>query len=351
MTASPLPPAPDGNGPHIPVMLCEVLQTLAPGDGERIIDGTFGAGGYSKAILASAACEVLAIDRDIDAIEAGAALADAQAGRLRLAHGAFSGLDELAVNRGWDAVDGVVLDLGVSSMQLDQAERGFSFRKDGPLDMRMAQHGASAADVVNTLPERELADIIYRYGEERKSRIIAKRIVEARGKALFSRTRPLAELIADTIGRRRTDAIHPATRTFQALRIFVNRELHELAGALHASERILRSGGRLVVVAFHSLEDRIVKRFLADRAKTSAGGSRHRPRQVVEPATFRLLHRRAIMPDDDEIRRNPRARSARLRSAVRTGEPARGADPALLGLSKFPVNTFPANNIPGEHVS
>ena len=332
---------PEQTGPHVPVMLAEVLHYLAPCAGDRIIDCTFGAGGYSKAILNKAECRVLGIDRDINAIIAGAAIADASQGRLRLAHGPFSEIEALAEADGWDAVDGIVLDLGVSSMQLDQAERGFSFQKDGPLDMRMGQHGASAADVVNTLSESDLANVIYGYGEERKSRIIAKRIVEARSREPFSRTLPLANLIADTIGRRQKDTIHPATRTFQALRIFVNRELHELGAALEAAERLLRAGGRLVVVAFHSLEDRIVKRFLADRTKTSAGGSRHLPQEAVAPATFKQERRGAILPGDSETRLNPRARSARLRAAIRTSEPARKSDSKLLGLTSFPENMFP----------
>jgi len=330
----------DPAAPHVPVMLAEVLRALAPRDGARIIDGTFGAGGYTRAILAEADCSVLAIDRDINAINAGAALVDASAGRLRLAHGTFSDLEDLARDAGWDGVDGIVLDIGVSSMQLDQAERGFSFQKDGPLDMRMGQDGANAADAVNTLSETDLANVIFRYGEERKSRIIAKRIVEARQRAPFVRTKPLADLIADTVGRRQKDTIHPATRTFQALRIFVNRELHELADALFAAERILREGGRLVIVAFHSLEDRIVKRFFADRTRTTAGGSRHLPQEAVAPATFTQTRRGTVLPDEAEARQNPRARSARLRFAIRTGEAARDSDAALLGLADFPENPF-----------
>jgi len=335
---SALSPIAESSGPHIPVMLAEVLEALAPGVGARIIDGTFGAGGYSRAILAYPECEVLGIDRDINAIRDGAALAAASGGRLHLAHGRFAELEAMAEAQGWDAVDGIVLDLGVSSMQLDQAERGFSFQKDGPLDMRMAQDGISAADVVNTLSESDLADVIYCYGEERKSRIIAKRIVAARQPTPFTRTKPLADLISDTIGRGQKDKIHPATRTFQALRIFVNRELHELADALFAAERILRTGGRLVVVAFHSLEDRIVKRFLTDRARTTAGGSRHQPEARVAPATFTLQRRGVVAASDAEAERNPRARSARLRAAVRTAAPARAAEPALLGISKFPTH-------------
>ena len=331
----------DPSSPHIPVMLTEVLNYLAPSAGDRIIDGTFGAGGYSKAILAQAECEVLGVDQDANAIDAGADQVDAFKGRLRLAHGPFSNVEEFANSVGWEAVDGVVLDLGVSSMQLDQAERGFSFQNDGPLDMRMGQVGASAADAVNTLTETDLANVIYCYGDERKSRIIAKRIVEARDKVEFTRTKPLADLISDTIGRRHKDKIHPATRTFQALRIFVNRELHELADALHAAERLLRVGGRLVVVAFHSLEDRIVKRFVADRTKISAGGSRHLPQEHVAPATFTLLKRGVVLPSAIETHQNPRARSARLRSAIRNDVPARALDNALLGLSKFPENMFP----------
>lgn len=347
MNAAPLSTGQSGDqaGPHVPVMLAEVLQALEPHAGARIIDGTFGAGGYSRAILARADCNVLAIDRDINAINAGAALVDASSGRLQLAHGAFSELEDLAKAAGWDSVDGIVLDLGVSSMQLDQAERGFSFQNDGPLDMRMGQEGANAADAVNTLSETDLANVIFRYGEERKSRIVAKRIVEARERAPFIRTKPLADLIADTIGRRQKDKIHPATRTFQALRIFVNRELHELADALFAAERLLHAGGRLVVVAFHSLEDRIVKRFFADRTRTTAGGSRHLPQETVAPATFTQNRRGTILPSDTEARQNPRARSARLRYAIRSQEASRASDAPLLGLADFPENPFSKGQI------
>lgn len=331
---------------HRPVMLAEVLAELAPRDGERFVDGTFGAGGYSSAILDRARCSVLGIDRDRTAVDAGEALAAASAGRLHLAHGPFSGLADLAEAASWDSVDGVVLDLGVSSMQLDQAERGFSFQKDGPLDMRMGQDGPSAADVVNALPEKDLADVIFRYGEERRSRLIARRIVDARANEPFTRTKALADLVSDAIGRRGGQAIHPATRTFQALRIYVNRELHELADALFAAERILRAGGRLVVVAFHSLEDRIVKRFFADRSRTSAGGSRHQPEAHVEPATFSVARRSALTPGAAEIDENPRARSARLRTGIRTEAPSRPADPGLLGLSAFPALAVSQGQIP-----
>lgn len=325
--------------PHVPVLLAEVLAYLEPRDGERMIDGTFGAGGYSRAILAKADCEVLGIDRDPAAIDEGKRLAEVSSGRLHLRHGRFSQMAELADDAGWERVDGIVLDVGVSSMQLDQSDRGFSFQADGPLDMRMGSEGTSAADVVNTLPERDLADVIFRYGEERRSRVIARRIVERRKSAAFERTGDLVDLIERTIGRGRPDAIHPATRTFQALRIYVNGELHELGAALIAAEHVLATDGRLVVVAFHSLEDRIVKRFLADRSGRSAGGSRHRPADQPEPATFRLLHRGAVTPAVEETRLNPRARSARLRAAARTEVPSRKAkpvDPGLAGLEDFP---------------
>lgn len=326
-----------GGQPHIPVLLEEVLAELAPGEGERIVDGTFGAGGYAMAILDRPGVQVLGIDRDESAISAAAALQAASNGRLQLRHGRFSQLDRHAEAIGWSRVDGVVLDLGVSSMQIDQADRGFSFTRDGPLDMRMTRQGPSAADVVNTMAESDLADVIYQYGEERKSRRIAKRIVEARAQGTITRTKQLADLVAETIGKPPSQSIHPATRTFQALRIFVNGELHELGHALFAAERILRAGGRLVVVAFHSLEDRIVKRFLTDRSKTVAGGSRHQPAASVDPATFTLARRGAVTPGAREAGSNPRARSARLRSAVRTAEPARGVDFKLLGLAGLPV--------------
>jgi 16S rRNA (cytosine1402-N4)-methyltransferase len=317
--------------PHVPVMLAEVLAALAPKAGETMLDGTFGAGGYTKAILATGA-NVVALDRDPTAIASGQPVVEASNGRLALIETPFSRLDEAAAEAGHARVDGVVLDIGVSSMQLDRAERGFSFRNDGPLDMRMAIDGPSAADVVNELDEKSLAKVLWVYGEEKRSREIARAIVATRAKAPITRTGTLAEVIDRTIGRPGRDPIHPATRSFQALRIFVNRELDELADALTGAERALAEGGRLVIVAFHSLEDRIVKRFLADRTRERAGGSRHAAAVSVPDPTFRLTVKGAAEASERETAINPRARSAKLRAATRTAAPARAIDRQALGV-------------------
>ena len=324
----------DGGGSvrHVPVLLPEVIEALRPAPGQVVVDGTFGAGGYSRAILQSGA-NVVAIDRDPNAIAAGAAMVAEFGGPLRLEHGPFSRLDDLA----GDSVDGVVLDIGVSSMQLDEAERGFSFRGDGPLDMRMAQAGISAADIVNTWKVSEIIRIIGLLGEERQASRIARMIEKRRAERPFERTGDLAAAIEKLVGRKPTDKIHPATRTFQGLRIFVNDELGELARALLAAERALKPGGRLVVVTFHSLEDRIVKRFLADRSGRVAG-SRHLPAVQVVPATFADVAS-PVAAGDAETEINPRARSARLRAATRTDTAPRRADisafdlPLISGLS------------------
>jgi 16S rRNA (cytosine1402-N4)-methyltransferase len=297
------------------------------------IDGTFGAGGYSRAILAGADCKVIAIDRDQSAVALGADLVEAAHGRLTLTEDRFSRLDSIAREMGHEAVDGVVLDLGVSSMQLDRPERGFSFRHDGPLDMRMGSDGPSAADVVNAAGERDLAAIIFLLGEERHSRAIARTIVRAREQAPVETTRALADLVASVVHSRPGD-IHPATRTFQALRIFVNDELGELVAALAAAERALRAGARLVAVTFHSLEDRIVKSFLAERSETR-GGSRHLPEVTRPTPTFRVLTRRPVVTDADEVAGNPRARSAKLRAGERTDAPPRETDLSVL-LPRLP---------------
>ncbi len=309
---------------HVPVLVQPVIEQLGVRDGGVYIDGTFGAGGYTRAILAATNCQVIAIDRDRSAVANGAGLVQAAGGRLTLAEDRFSELDNVARKFGHKQVDGVVLDIGVSSMQLDQAERGFSFRQDGPLDMRMASEGPSAADVIAHASERDLADVIYQLGEERHSRAVARAIVKARTEKPITTTQALAEIVARVV-HARPGTIHPATRTFQALRIFVNEELHELVAALEAAERVLKPGGHLVVVSFHSLEDRIVKTFLAERGRVAAG-SRHAP--VVEgPApTFNTLTKRPIVADDAEVDANPRARSAKLRAAERTAEPAREGD-------------------------
>jgi 16S rRNA (cytosine1402-N4)-methyltransferase len=309
---------------HISVLGREAVQWLAPRAGGIYVDATFGAGGYSRGILDVAGTRVIGIDRDRTAIAGGFDLVDRAEGRLELVQDRFSNLAEVCAAQGVDAVDGVVMDVGVSSMQLDQAERGFSFRFDGPLDMRMGQEGPTAADVVAKASETDLANIIYIFGEERNSRRIARAIGAARKEAPIATTRALADLVAKVV-RAKPNEIHPATRTFQALRIFVNEELDELAEALCAAERVLKPGGRLVVVSFHSLEDRIVKNFLADRGKVSAG-SRHLPEVAQAAPSFEILTKRPVTPDEAEISANPRARSAKLRAAARTKAPAHAED-------------------------
>ena len=316
MTAGSGGNAAGGPARHVPVLVRAVIEQLNVRDGGIYLDGTFGAGGYSQAILAAANASVIGIDRDQSAIALGAALVQQAAGRLTLVEERFSNLDAVARQFGHQSVDGVVLDVGVSSMQLDQATRGFSFRLDGPLDMRMGGDGPSAADVVARASERDLSIIIATLGEERFARPVARAIVRQRAKAPIVTTGALAEIVG-TVVHARPDRIHPATRTFQALRIFVNEELAELAAGLAAAERILKPGGRLAVVSFHSLEDRIVKTFLAERGG-SRGTSRHAP-VVQEPApAFRILTKRAIAADEAEVAANPRARSAKLRAAERT---------------------------------
>jgi 16S rRNA (cytosine1402-N4)-methyltransferase len=303
---------------HVPVMLAEVLATLTPQDGATYLDATFGGGGYARAILEAApGCTVFAIDRDPDAIARGAALAQRFAGRLHLIEGRFGDMLSLLRDRGIASLNGVVMDLGVSSFQLDQAERGFSFRADGPLDMRMEKSGPSAAELVNSLPERELADIIFRFGEERFARRIARAIVARRTEAPFTTTADLAALVRRAVPRD-PSGIDGATRSFQALRIAVNDELGEVERGIAAAMELLAPGGRLVVVAFHSLEDRIVKQSMA-AASGRGGASRHDPAALAgrtKPA-FHLLTPRAFRPQDAECSANPRARSARLRGIER----------------------------------
>ena len=326
-----------GPARHIPVMLSEVLHALEPKSGAIIVDGTFGAGGYSKAILEAAECEVFAIDRDPEAVAAGRALAAKFPGRLKLVAGRFGAMDEIVNRQGIEAVDGVALDLGVSSMQLDEPERGFSFMKEGPLDMRMGKEGPSASDIVNELSAGELAEIIGKLGDEGRSRAIAKAIVARRAEAPIETTKELSDIVARVLGRKRDEAKHPATRTFQALRLYLNDELDELARGLSAAERLLKAGGRLVVVTFHSLEDRIAKRFFASRSTPAPRGSRHLPEtsDAAFAPSFRLLNQHPIEPNQSEIRRNPRARSARLRAAERTAAPAHGPDLAALGVPQI----------------
>lgn len=307
--------------PHLSVLLDEVVAALSPAPGEMVVDGTFGAGGYTRAILATGA-SVTAFDRDpsvarfADEITAELPATD---GRFRLIHDRFS---QITAYLGEASVDGVTLDLGVSSMQLDEADRGFSFMRDGPLDMRMGADGPTAADLVNTLDPVELARILYVYGEEHASRRIASFIVKRRAERAFTRTLDLAHVIERALGGRKGAKVHPATRSFQGLRIAVNAELEELEAGLAAAERVLKPGGRLAVVTFHSLEDRIVKNFLAERAGRTPGGSRHLPPvEAGAPASFQLISSKAIAPGEAELAVNPRARSSKLRAAVRTPAP------------------------------
>lgn len=312
-----------GPARHIPVLVRRAVDWLAVRAGGLYVDATFGAGGFSRAILATPGARVLAIDRDRNAVALGAGLVGQAPGRLDLFEERFSNLPAVVAQSGAAAVDGIVFDLGVSSMQLEEAARGFSFRLDGPLDMRMGQAGPSAADVVNRASERALAAIIATLGEERHARAIARAIVKARTQAPIRTTRALAELVARVVPAH-GGAIHPATRAFQALRMFVNDELGELAHALPAAERVLAPCGRLVVIAFHSLEDRIVKDFLLERSRAPAA-SRHRPLVEAPPPSFRILTRRPQRPDESEVATNPRARSAKLRAAERTAAPPRQA--------------------------
>ncbi|HEX2020239.1 MAG TPA: 16S rRNA (cytosine(1402)-N(4))-methyltransferase RsmH [Aurantimonas sp.] len=318
---------PSAGGParHLPVLLAEVLAALQPAAGETVVDGTFGNGGYTRAILAAGA-SVIAVDRDPSAIATARELAEQPGSRLTAVEGRFGDLAAIVKARG-GSVDGIVLDIGVSSMQIDTAERGFSFQKDGPLDMRMSGSGPTAADVVNRLKVGDLARVLGFYGEERQAGRIARAIVARRDERPFERTMDLAGVVGRVVGRSAKDKIDPATRSFQALRIFVNDELGELARALVAAEQVLAPGGRLVVVTFHSLEDRIVKRFLRDRSSPPSG-SRHLPDAAPPSQTFDARNK-AVAASDEEARHNPRARSAKLRSGIRTAEPPRGASGAL----------------------
>jgi 16S rRNA (cytosine1402-N4)-methyltransferase len=308
---------------HIPVLGRQAVGMLQPRAGGIYVDATFGAGGYSRIILDTAGTRVIGIDRDRSAVTAGFDLVDRSDGQLTLVEDRFSNLAEICAAQGVDGIDGVVMDVGVSSMQLDEAERGFSFRLGGPLDMRMGHAGPTAADVIAKASEADLANIIYIFGEERHSRSLARAIVAARKQAPITTTRALTDIVAKVV-RSKPGEIHPATRTFQGLRIFVNEELDELHLALSAAERVLKPGGRLAVVSFHSLEDRIVKNFLVERAK-AGGGSRHLPVIAQAAPSFHILTKRPVTPDEDEVAANPRARSAKLRAAERTEAPAQRA--------------------------
>jgi 16S rRNA (cytosine1402-N4)-methyltransferase len=308
---------------HVSVLGREAVALLAPRAGGIYVDATFGAGGYSRAILEVGGTRVIGIDRDRTAIAGGFGLVDRSEDRLVLVEDRFSNLAEICADQGFASIDGIVMDVGVSSMQLDDAGRGFSFRLEGPLDMRMGHDGPTAADVVAKASEAELADIIYLFGEERHSRSVARAIVAARWEAPIVTTRALADIVARVV-RAKPGDIHPATRTFQALRIFVNEELDELQQGLQAAERVLKPGGRLAVVSFHSLEDRIVKSFFAERGKLG-GGSRHLPEVQHVPPSFKILTKRPVTPGEAELAANPRARSAKLRAAERTAAPALAA--------------------------
>ena len=315
--------------PHVPVLLGAILEGVAPVSG-LWLDGTMGAGGYARGLLEAGADRVIGLDRDPTAHRMAADWTQDYRGRVEAVETTFSRMDEVARDRGL-SLDGVVLDLGVSSMQLDRPERGFSFLRDGPLDMRMGDDGPSAADLVNDLPEGALSDILHRYGEERAARRIARAIVRHRGTSPITTTVELAELVAANLPRPKPGQSHPATRSFQALRIAVNDEFGELAEGLQAAERALAPGGWLAVVTFHSIEDRAVKRFLADRADSGGGGSRHAPERAPRRPAFEIASK-AIAPTEEEIAMNPRARSARLRLARRTDAPAGDVSRRALGL-------------------
>ena len=328
---------PAASTPHIPVLLEPILVAAAPVRG-RWLDGTFGAGGYARALLDAGAAQVFAIDRDSEVFVRAQEWADLYGDALVLIEGEFGDLDSLARNHEAVPLDGVVLDIGVSSMQIDQAERGFSFQKDGPLDMRMAQSGMTAADIVNRADEGVLADILYQYGEEHASRRISRNIVRARKVVPILTTAQLCEIIEAALPRPKPGQVHPATRSFQALRIAVNDELSQLVRGLIAAEAVLGEGGVLAVVTFHSLEDRIVKRFMQARSGAGPKGSRHAPRETQGAPRFELMQRKAIVPGESEIAANPRARSAKLRLARRLSARAGWVDPRTLGLPGFDRN-------------
>lgn len=299
---------------HYPVMLPEVVEALSPQDGDIIVDGTFGAGGYSSKFLETANCQVIGIDRDLNVINESKDLISKYEGRLRLLKGRYSQAKELLKSEGITKVDGIVLDLGVSSMQIDRAERGFSLKQDGPLDMRMSEDGQTAADFLNSADEETIANVIYKYGEERKSRQIAKRIVENRP---LSTTKQLADIVHSVVKKKPKDTGDTATRTFQAIRIHINEELKELEDLLNSARELLNPGGRLVIVTFHSLEDRIVKHFFKKASGNVANANRYMPDVAKPDAFFKLTNKKAILPSDKEIEENYRSRSAKLRFAIK----------------------------------
>ena len=319
-------PSDTPSAPHTPVLLRPLLAAVAPVSG-RWLDGTFGAGGYTRGLLDAGAAQVVAVDRDPLAFEMAQAWAGDYGDRIVMQRGVFSKMDDYAQD-----LDGIVLDLGVSSMQLDLAERGFSFMRDGPLDMRMSQDGPSAADIVNEAEEEVIANILFQYGEERASRRIAKAIVRAREEAPITTTLALAGLVEGCLPRSKPGQSHPATRSFQALRIAVNNEYGELFNGLMAAERALKPGGQLAVVTFHSVEDRMVKRFLTARAGAGGNANRFAPEIETPEPQFKILKRKAIGPDAQELEENPRSRSAKLRVAIRTDAPAGSIDAKALGM-------------------
>lgn len=315
---SPIHPSAQAAPGHLPVMLGEVLSAIRAGEGELVVDATFGGGGYTQALLASARCQVIGIDRDPEAVGRARRMAEAD-NRLIPVEGCFGDMDRLVAEAGHEKADAVVMDIGVSSFQIDTPGRGFSFQKEGPLDMRMGDAGPSAAVVVNYMEEKALADLVFRLGEERNARRIARAIVQRRATAPFLTTTDLAGVVEAAVGGRRGARVHPATQTFQAIRMYVNDELGELSRGLSAAERLLRPGGRLVIVAFHSLEDRLVKQWLRLRSGGALSGSRHLPPLPAgHPPSFARQGQLFLMPSEKEVETNPRARSARLRSAIRT---------------------------------
>ncbi|MBY0531977.1 MAG: 16S rRNA (cytosine(1402)-N(4))-methyltransferase RsmH [Xanthobacteraceae bacterium] len=323
-----------GPARHLPVMLREVVSSLKPKDGGKYIDATFGAGGHSRELLAAANCKVLGFDRDPRTVAQSSLLVSGYGGRLTVVEANFSEMLEIAPRHGFDQVDGILFDFGVSSMQLDEAARGFSFRFDGPLDMRMSARGLSAADIVNQYDERTLARIISALGEEKKAKFVARAIVEARKEKEIATTGELAGIVREAIFSKPGD-IDPATRTFQALRIYVNDELGEIAKGLLAAEQLLKAGGVLAAISFHSLEDRLVKTFITSRSQAPAI-SRHTPETKAAPSSFKAAQRKALVASEKEVKMNPRARSAKLRIAERTDAPARNDDPLEVLLAKTP---------------